>query len=45
MKRTENIYDTTLDIFYLSQKENITPHRAAFDIAQSRIDKRKKELN
>ncbi|WP_440881739.1 Glu/Leu/Phe/Val family dehydrogenase [Tenacibaculum sp. C7A-26P2] len=45
MKRTENIYDTTLDIFYLAQKENITPHRAAFDIAQSRINKRKKELN
>lgn len=42
-KKTENIYDTTLDIFALSEKENVTTHRAAFDIAQKRIDLRKKE--
>ena len=42
-KKTENIYNTTLDIFSLSEKENITTHRAAFDIAQKRIDTRKKE--
>ncbi|PQJ20754.1 Glu/Leu/Phe/Val dehydrogenase [Tenacibaculum sp. SG-28] len=45
IKRTENIYNTTLDIFTMAEKENITTHRAAFNIAQSRIDKRKKEQN
>ncbi len=42
-KKTENIYNTTLDIFNLSEKEGITTHRAAFDIAQNRIDARKAE--
>ncbi|WBX77649.1 Glu/Leu/Phe/Val dehydrogenase [Tenacibaculum ovolyticum] len=45
IKRTENIYNTTLDIFNLAEKENITTHQAAFNIAQSRIDARKKEQN
>ena len=45
LKRTENIYNTTLDIFNLADKENITTHQAAFNIAQSRIDARKKEQN
>ncbi|REH54943.1 glutamate dehydrogenase/leucine dehydrogenase [Tenacibaculum gallaicum] len=45
LKRTENIYNTTLDIFNLSEKENITTHQAAFNIAQARIDARKKEQN
>ena len=45
IRKTENIYNTTLDIFTLSQKENITTHRAAFNIAQNRIDTRKKEQN
>ena len=45
LKRTENIYNTTLDIFNLADKENITSHQAAFNIAQSRIDARKKEQN
>jgi leucine dehydrogenase len=45
IKRTENIYNTTLDIFNLAEKENITTHQAAFTIAQSRIDARKKEQN
>jgi len=45
IRKTENIYNTTLEIFELSEKENITTHRAAFDIAQNRIDTRKKELN
>lgn len=44
-RKTENIYNTTLDIFKLSEKENITTHRAAFNIAQNRIDTRKKESN
>ena len=45
IRKTENIYNTTLEIFKLSEKENITTHRAAFNIAQNRIDKRKKERN
>jgi len=42
-RKTENIYNTTLDIFELSKTENITTHKAAFTIAQARIDARKKE--
>ena len=38
MRKTENIYNTTLDIFKLSNEQNITTHRAAFNIAQARID-------
>lgn len=45
IKKTENIYNTTLDIFKLSETENISTHRAAFNIAQNRIDTRKKEQN
>ena len=45
IKRTENIYNTTLDIFNLADKESITTHQAAFNIAQARIDARKKEQN
>ena len=45
LKRTENIYNTTLDIFNLAEKESITTHQAAFNIAQARIDARKKEQN
>uniref|UniRef100_UPI004047D191 Glu/Leu/Phe/Val family dehydrogenase n=1 Tax=Polaribacter sp. TaxID=1920175 RepID=UPI004047D191 len=45
IRKTENIYNTTLDIFTLSEKENITTHRAAFNIAQNRIDAHKKEQN
>ena len=45
LKRTENIYNTTLDIFNLADKESITTHQAAFNIAQARIDARKKEQN
>ena len=45
LRKTENIYNTTLEIFALSEKENISTHRAAFNIAQNRIDTRKKEQN
>ncbi|MFT5761358.1 MAG: leucine dehydrogenase [Polaribacter sp.] len=45
IRKTENIYNTTLDIFKLSEKENCTTHRAALNIAQSRIDARKNEKN
>ena len=42
IKKTENIYNTTLEIFKNSDKENITTHQAAFNLAQNRIDKCKK---
>lgn len=45
IRKTENIYNTTLEIFELSEKEGITTHKAAFNIAQNRIDIRKKESN
>jgi len=45
VRKTENIYNTTLDIFSLSKKEDISTHRAALNIAQNRIDTRKKEQN
>lgn len=43
MKRTENIYNTTLEIFSYAEANNLTTHQAAFTIAQNRIDLRKKE--
>ncbi|CAI8366875.1 MAG: Leucine dehydrogenase [Flavobacterium sp. SCGC AAA160-P02] len=45
LRKTENIYNTTLEIFKLSDRENISTHRAAFNIAQNRIDKHKKNKN
>ena len=44
-RKTENIYNATLEIFELSKKEDISTHRAAFNIAQNRIDAHKKEQN
>lgn len=43
MRRTENIYNTTLEIFDFAMKNKITTHEAALKIAQQRIDQRKKE--
>lgn len=43
IRKTENIYNTTLEILNNAEKNNITPHQAAFEIAQARIDARKKE--
>lgn len=43
MRRTENIYNTTLEIFTLAETQNITTQQAAMAIAQKRIDDRKKE--
>lgn len=45
MRRTENIYNTTLEIFDYADANKITTHEAAFKIAQNRIDLRKKELS
>ncbi|MGV3459612.1 MAG: Glu/Leu/Phe/Val dehydrogenase dimerization domain-containing protein [Flavobacterium sp.] len=44
MKRTENIYNTTLEIFNFAESNNITTQQAAMAIAQNRIDERKKEM-
>lgn len=41
INQTENIYNTTLDIFKLSDEKQITTHQAAFNIAQARIDAKK----
>ncbi len=41
MRKTENIFDTTLNILQMSDREDITPHQAAFNVAQQRIDARK----
>ncbi len=43
MRKTENIYNTTLEILSNAETNGITTHEAAFHIAQSRIDVRKKE--
>ncbi|MGQ7946952.1 Glu/Leu/Phe/Val family dehydrogenase [Flavobacterium sp. WC2509] len=45
MRRTENIYNTTLEIFDYAVAKGITTHQAALTIAQNRIDLRKIENN
>jgi leucine dehydrogenase len=44
MKRTENIYNTTLETLNFADQHNITSHAAAFNMAQKRIDAKKQEL-
>jgi leucine dehydrogenase len=43
LRRTENIYNTTLEIFHFAEANNITTHQAALSIAQKRVDDKKKE--
>ena len=43
LRRTENIYNTTLEIFDFAKKNNMTTYQAALNMAQNRIDERKKE--
>lgn len=43
MRRTENIYNTTLEILDYAVANSITTHQAALTIAQNRIDLRKVE--
>ncbi len=43
MRRTENIYNTTLEIFDFALKNKTTTQQAALTIAQNRINQRKKE--
>ncbi|WP_338410628.1 Glu/Leu/Phe/Val dehydrogenase dimerization domain-containing protein [uncultured Flavobacterium sp.] len=42
-QKTENIYNTALEIFHLSDINKSTTQQAAMSIAQKRIDDRKKE--
>ena len=44
MEKTENIYNTSLDILKFPETTHITTHQAAMSIAQKRIDDRKNEL-
>lgn len=43
IRKTENIYNTTLEILKKAEVKNITTHNAALQIAQQRIDDRKRE--
>lgn len=43
MRKTENIYNTTLEILERANTNNITTHNAAMRIAMERIENRKKE--
>lgn len=43
MRKTENIYNTTLEILKSAEVKNITTHNAALQIAQQRIDERKRQ--
>ncbi|CAH0335182.1 Leucine dehydrogenase [Flavobacterium sp. CECT 9288] len=43
MRKTENIYNTTLEIFDYAIANGCTTHKAALTIAQNRIDQRKLE--
>lgn len=42
-RRTENIYNTTLQTLNFAKENNITTHQAAFSVAQQRIDAKKAE--
>lgn len=43
LRKTENIYNTTLEILKNAEANEITTYQAAFNIAQARIDARKNE--
>ncbi len=42
IRQTENIYNTTLELFNLATKNNISTHQAAYNMAQKRIDDKKR---
>lgn len=44
LRRTENIYNTALEIFNYASSNGITTHNAALKVAQNRIELRKKEM-
>ncbi len=41
IRKTENIYNTTLEILTNAETNDVTTHQAALNIAQSRIDAKK----
>ena len=43
MRKTENIYNTTFEILHSAEVNGITTNQAALNIAQSRLEARKKE--
>ncbi|GAL00896.1 leucine dehydrogenase [Nonlabens ulvanivorans] len=43
MRKTENIYTTTIEILNKAQQNGVTTHTAALQIAQARIDARRQE--
>ena len=43
LRRTENIYNTTLEIFDYAVQHQMTPQKAAMAIAENRIEQRRKE--
>jgi leucine dehydrogenase len=43
MRKTENIYTTTIEILNRALENDVTTHTAAFDIALARIDARRRE--
>ncbi|MBF4983891.1 leucine dehydrogenase, partial [Nonlabens mediterrranea] len=43
MRKTENIYTTTIEILNKAQENGVTTHTAALQIAQARIDARRQE--
>lgn len=43
MRKTGNIYNTTLEILNFAKENNITTYQAAFDVAQNRIDAKRNE--
>ena len=43
MRKTENIYNTTLEIFENARQNNLSTHNAALNIAKDRIATRKRE--
>lgn len=43
VRKTENIFNTTLEILSNAETHGITTHQAAFNIAEARIESRKKE--
>jgi leucine dehydrogenase len=45
IRKTENIYNTTLEILKNADANGITTHQAAFDVAQNRIDARRLKNN
>jgi leucine dehydrogenase len=45
IRKTENIFNTTLEILKNAEINGVTTHQAAFDVAQARIDARRLKNN